>query len=186
MAINLARNWWALALRGVCAILFGLMAFAWPQITLVVLVLLYGAFALVDGCFALVTVILGPHTRRNWWPLLVEGVTGIAIGLITLLWPGITILVLVYLIAAWAIATGVFKILAAIRLRRELEGEGWLALSGVFSIVFGLILIVAPVEGELAIAWLIGAFVMGFGVLLLALAFRLRRWQHHIGTPTGL
>lgn len=186
MAVNLARNWWALALRGVCAILFGLMAFAWPQITLEVLVLLYGAFALVDGCFALVAAILGHQTRRNWWPLLVEGVAGIGIGLITLLWPGVTALVLVYLIAAWALATGVFKILAAIRLRRELEGEWWLALSGVFSIVFGVILIVAPIEGALAVVWMIGAFVMGFGVLLLALAFRLRSWQRHFGSPAGL
>ena len=153
----LARNWWALALRGLVAVLFGIMAFAWPGITLGALVLLYGAYVLVDGVFAVAAAISGRPGGMPWWALLMEGLAGIAVGIMTFAWPGITALVLLYLIAAWAIVTGIFEIVTAIHLRREVRGEWMLALSGVLSILFGLALVVNPGAGALAVVWLIGA-----------------------------
>ena len=141
MVIVLARNWWALVLRGLFAVLFGIMALAWPGITLGALVLLYGAYALADGVFAIAAVMAGRTGGRPWWSLLVEGLVGIAVGIMTFAWPGITALVLLYLIAAWAVVTGIFEIVAAIRLREEIRGEWLLALSGILSILFGLALV---------------------------------------------
>src|SRR5215216_2831266 len=119
----LARNWWALVLRGVFAVLFGLAAFFWPAITLAALVLLFGAYALADGLFAVVAAITGADRQTRWWALLLEGIAGILAATATVLWPGLTALALLYLIAAWAILTGVLEIVAAVRLRREIEGE---------------------------------------------------------------
>ena len=170
----LARNWWALALRGVVAILFGLAALIWPGLTLTALVLLFGAYALVDGVFAVVAALARAGRERRWWVLLLEGLLGIAVGILTLVWPGITGLVLLLFIAAWAIITGVVEIVAAIRLRREIEGEFLLGLGGVISVIFGLLLIVRPGAGAVAVAWLIGIYAILFGALMLALAFRLR------------
>jgi uncharacterized membrane protein HdeD (DUF308 family) len=177
MVIVLARNWWALVLRGLFAVLFGIMALAWPGITLGALVLLYGAYALADGVFAIAAVMAGRTGGRPWWSLLVEGLVGIAVGIMTFAWPGITALVLLYLIAAWAFVTGIFEIVAAIRLREEIRGEWLLALSGILSILFGLALVVYPGAGALAVVWLIGAYAIAFGALLIALGFRLRSWS---------
>lgn len=180
----LARNWWALALRGVVAVLFGLAALIWPGLTLTALVLLFGAYSLVDGIFAVVSAFARAGRERGWWAFLVEGLLGIAAGIVTLLWPGITGLVLLLFIAAWAIVTGVVEIVAAIRLRREIEGEFLLGLSGVLSVIFGLILIARPGAGAVAVAWLIGAYALLFGALLLALAFRLRGLRGRGGVPS--
>jgi uncharacterized membrane protein HdeD (DUF308 family) len=176
MEFGLARNWWVLALRGILAILFGILAILWPDITVGVLVFLFGAFALVNGIFAIVAVVTGAAAQegRQWWALLVEGLLGIGAGAVTFLWPGITALALIYVIAFWAILAGVFEVMAAIRLRKQIEGEWVLALSGILSILFGGLLIVWPAEGIRAVIWLIGAYAIGFGLLLLALAFRLR------------
>lgn len=172
----LARNWWIVTLRGVLAVLFGLMCFFWPGITLTALVLLYGAYALVDGIFALVSAILGQPRTEPWWALLIEGAAGIAVGIMTFTWPAITALVLLFLIAGWAIITGVFEVIEALRLRREIQGEWLLALSGLLSILFGVALIVRPGTGALAVVWLIGAYAIAFGVLYIALGARLRGW----------
>ena len=174
MDFTLARNWWAIALRGVVAILFGILAFVWPGLTLEVLVLLWGAYALIDGVFALVAAATGHARPGSWWALLLEGLIGIGAGIATFVWPGITLLVLLYVIAGWAVATGVFEIVAAIRLRRHIQGEWFLALSGVLSILLGVALAFFPLEGLLVLAWWVGAYSFAFGVLLLALAFRLR------------
>jgi uncharacterized membrane protein HdeD (DUF308 family) len=176
----LARNWWVLALRGVIGILFGLAAFVWPGITLRALVLLYGAFALVDGVFAVAEAVVGGTKNLPWWALLLEGVAGIAVGLITFVAPIVTEVALIYLVAAWAVVTGVFEIVAAIRLRREIEGEWALALGGIVSVLFGLVVAARPVAGALAIAWMIGAYAIVFGVVLLVLAFRLRAWARRV------
>ena len=186
MVVVLARNWWALALRGVAAVLFGIMAFAWPGMTLGVLVLLYGAYALVDGVLAIIAAVAGRTSGMPWWALLLEGVLGITVGILTFAWPGITALVLLYLIAAWAVATGVFEVVAAIRLRREIRGEWLLALSGVISVLFGIALVINPVGGALAVVWLIGAYAIAFGVLLIALGFRLRGAAKKFATTTDL
>lgn len=176
MVVMLARNWWIVVLRGVLAVLFGIMCFAWPGITLAALVLLYGAYALVDGVFALVSAILGRPRAEPWWALLIEGLAGIAVGIMTFAWPGITALVLLFLIAAWSIVTGVFEIVAAIRLRREIQGEWLLVLAGLLSVLFGVALVVRPGAGALAVIWLIGAYSIAFGALFIALGFRLRGW----------
>ncbi len=174
MEFNLSRYWWVLALRGVIAILFGILVFLWPQLAWIVAVASFGAFALVDGIFAIVAAVSGHHPGRPWWSLLFEGLFGISAGVITFVWPGITELALLWVIAYWAVATGIFEIIAAIQLREVIEGEWLLALSGVLSVVFGLLLVILPGPGALALAWLIGAYALAFGVLLLVLAFRLR------------
>jgi uncharacterized membrane protein HdeD (DUF308 family) len=170
----LARYWWVLLIRGVLAILFGVAAFAWPQITLFVLVLLFGAFATIDGIFAVMGAIGARKTARDWWLALVAGLLGIALGVVTYMNPAITALVLVLYIAAWALVQGVFQIAAAIRLREEMQGEWLLALGGLLSIAFALLVLWAPTAGALAMVWMIGAWATVIGVLLVLLAFKLR------------
>lgn len=174
MIATLARYWWVLAIRGVAAILFGIAAFLWPGLTLTVLVLLFGAYALVDGIFAVVGGFTARAEQERWWVLILEGIAGIALGVLTFLWPYITALVLLYFIAAWAIVTGVLEVAAAIRLRREITGEWLLGLAGVASILFGVLLVLLPGPGALALVWLIGAYALIFGIVLVILAFRLR------------
>jgi uncharacterized membrane protein HdeD (DUF308 family) len=169
---TLATNWWALLLRGVAAVLFGLAALFWPGLTLVVLIVFFGAYTLVDGIFAIVAGIRGSGSRR--WLLLAEGVLGILAGLIALFWPGITALVLLYVIAAWAVFTGILKGVMAIWLRREIENEWLLVLSGVLSVLFGVILAVLPGVGLLSLVWLVGIYALIFGVALIVLGFRVR------------
>jgi uncharacterized membrane protein HdeD (DUF308 family) len=168
-------------LRGGIAILFGLAAFLRPGITLVALILLFGAYALVDGVFAIVGTFGGATGQTPRWLLLVEGVVGILAGLIAFVFPGLTAFALLYVIAAWAIFTGVLEMLTAIRLRQEITGEWALILGGIFSVIFGLLLAVLPGVGILSLIWLIGAYAVAFGVLLLIAAFRVRGQQENTG-----
>jgi uncharacterized membrane protein HdeD (DUF308 family) len=174
MLRTLAQNWWAIVLRGVCAVLFGVGAFAWPGITLGVLILLYGAYALIEGVLAVAWALVGRREGSFPWGVLLAGLAGVAVGLVTFFYPGLTALALLYLIAAWAIIRGIFEIVAAIHLRNELDKEWLLALSGVLSVVLGAFLVVAPGAGALAVLWWIGAFAIVFGVLTIVLGFRLR------------
>ena len=139
-----------MALRGVFAIVFGVLALIWPGLTLFVLIGMFGAYALVDGIFAVIAGIASYGRNERWWAALLEGIAGIILGVLTFLWPGTTALVLVYFIAAWALITGVFEIVAAIRLRKEIEGEWMMILSGILSIIFGVFLVAAPGAGALA------------------------------------
>src|SRR5262249_13320305 len=139
---EMTRYWWVLALRGVVAVLFGLLAFVWPGVTLAALVLLFGAYALLDGVAALVHAVAGGAGMR--WPLALEGLVGVLAGIATLVWPGITALALLYLIAVWAIVTGVLEVVSAIRLRQVIDNEWLLGLSGLASVVFGVLLVVWP------------------------------------------
>jgi uncharacterized membrane protein HdeD (DUF308 family) len=173
--LTLARNWWVLVVRGVLAVVFGILAFVLPGATVAALVILFGAFMLVDGLFALVSAWRRADRRTSWWPFVLEGLSGIAIGVITFLWPGVTAFALLYLIAAWAFVTGVFEIVAAIRLRKEIRGELVLALIGLASIIFAVLVILFPGEGAVAIVWAIGAYAVVFGILLIVLGLRLRR-----------
>src|SRR5690349_15955792 len=172
--MSLTQNWWMLILRGVLAIMFGLAAFVWPGITWFSLVILFGAYALVDGVIALATGLLQAGDSSRWWVFLLEGVAGIGAGVIAFLWPGLTAYVLLLVIASWAIITGVLEIAAAVRLRREITNEWTLGLGGLLSIGLGVLLFMRPVIGGLALVWTIGAYALLFGVLLIALGFRLR------------
>ena len=174
MVQSLARDWWLLVLRGVAGVLFGLGTIFWPGISLLVLVLLFGAYALVDGVFSMLAAVQAAQHRTRWWPSALEGVAGIAAGILTLAWPQITALVLLYLIAGWALITGILEIVAAIRLRKEIENEWLLALAGVASVLFGIGTAIFPGAGALAITWLIGAYAFVVGILFIALGLKLR------------
>jgi uncharacterized membrane protein HdeD (DUF308 family) len=177
----LARNWWALAIRGAAAIIFGLLTFVLPGVTLAVLLILFGAYAIVDGIFSLIAAFrAGPVGERPRWLLGLEGLVSIAAGIVAFAMPGLTALVLVYVIAVWAVITGVLEIVAAVRLRQEISNEWWLVASGVLSVIFGLLLFAAPGAGALALVFWIGAYAIVFGALLVGLAFRLRRQQNDV------
>ncbi len=177
MLTLLARNWWVLALRGVLAIIFGILAFVWPQLTLLTLIYLFGAYVLVDGFFALISGIRSYGSYDRWWAMLIEGILGVIVGILTLVWPIATGLVLLYFIAAWAVVTGIFEIIAAIQLRKVIRGEWLMVLSGLASIAFGLLLVIFPGAGALGLTWLIGAYAIVFGILFIILALRLRGLQ---------
>jgi len=178
--MSYARTWWAVGLRGLLSIIFGALALVWPEIAVEALVLLFGVYVLVDGIFAIVSAIDGRGEYRQWWLVLLEGLLGVAFGVITVVWPRITAVVLLLLIAGWAIATGILQIVAAVLLRKELRGEWLLILSGILSLVLGVLLAIQPQAGAIALVWLIGAYAILFGVLLIALAFRLRGWSKQI------
>src|SRR5262244_2503920 len=174
----LAKCWWVLLLRGIAAILFGVLAFAWPGLTLVTLVLLYGAFALVDGVLSLIAAFSGSAKPVPTWWLIVVGLLGIGAGVVTFLWPGITAVLLVMFIGAWALVHGIFEIIGAIQLRKEIDNEWMLILSGVISVLFGLIVLIAPGAGALALIWVIAAYSIVFGISFIALSLRLRKHRH--------
>ena len=170
----LSRYWWTLVVRGIFAVIFGILAFAWPGLTLVTLVILFGAYAFVDGIFAIVGAIGGWGERDDHWLLLLGGLLGVGVGIMTFRAPGITTLLLLIYIAAWALATGILEIVAAIRLRKEIKGEWWLILSGIASIVFALLLMTFPAVGALGLLWLIAIYAVVFGAILIALGLKLR------------
>lgn len=170
---TLAKHWWALALRGVAAIVFGVLAFAWPGITIMSLVILYGAYALVDGVFSIIAAIGGGTPAPRWWLALV-GVLGILAGLISFAMPGMVALYLLLFIGAWAIVSGVMEIIGAIRLRKEIDNEWMLILHGLLTVLFGVVLFVMPGAGALGLIWVIGAYAIAAGILMVALAFKLK------------
>jgi uncharacterized membrane protein HdeD (DUF308 family) len=170
----LGRNWWLILLKGICALVFGILTFVWPGITLLTLVLLYGAYAFVDGILSLAAAITGGAPSPRWWLALV-GLLGIAAGVLTVMWPGITALILLYFIAGWAIANGILEIAGAIRLRKEINDEWLLIASGILSLIFGILLFLMPGAGALGLVFVIGAFAIVYGCLLISFALRLRR-----------
>jgi uncharacterized membrane protein HdeD (DUF308 family) len=172
----LADRWWAVLLRGIFAVLFGALAILVPGVTLAVLILLFGAYAVVDGIFNLVAAFRGESGDR-WWELALEGIVSLGAGIVAWVMPGLTAVVFVVLVGIWAIITGVLEIVAAVRLRREIKGEWLLALGGVASVVFGGFVLAYPGLGALALVLWIGAYAIVFGVILIALAFRLRGWR---------
>jgi uncharacterized membrane protein HdeD (DUF308 family) len=171
----LARNWWLLALRGLAGVLFGILAFIWPGITLVVLVYLFGAFAVVNGILSLVLAWYAPSGYPRFGALILGGILSIAAGLIAFFLPGITALGLLIMIAAWAIVIGIIEIVAAVQLRKVITNEWLLVLAGIASVAFGVVLLLYPRAGALVLVWWLGAYALVFGILLMILAFRLRR-----------
>ena len=183
MSAILAQNWWAIAIRGVCGIVFGLIALFLPGATILTLVLFFSAYMLVDGIFGVVAAVRAASHHQRWGLLVLEGVLNIAVGVIAFIWPGLTAVTFVLLIAAWAIVTGVLEIVAALRLHPE-YGRWWLILSGAASVIFGVLLVVAPLAGVIVVTWWIGAFALIFGIMLVVLAFRLRA-RKDMGTPVA-
>jgi uncharacterized membrane protein HdeD (DUF308 family) len=173
----LAKNWWLILLRGICAIAFGVLTFIWPGVSLLTLILLYGAFVLADGIFALAAAITGSTATPRWW-LAVVGLLGIAAGAMTFLWPGLTAIVLQVFIACWAVAIGVMQIIGAIQLRKEIRDEWLLIAGGALSIVFGIILLTQPRVGALALLYVIGSYAVLYGILLAWFSIRLRSHSH--------
>lgn len=170
----LSKNWWLLLLRGLFAILFGVTAFAWPGLTLALLIMIWGAYAGIDGVFSIIAAIKGGSPMPRWW-LIVAGLLGIGAAVVCFVNPGITAMVLIMIIAWWSIIRGIFEIIGAIQLRKEIDGEWWLVLSGVFSVLFGAFLLARPGAGALALVWLIATFAIVFGILLVALSLRLKK-----------
>ncbi len=169
-----AGRWWAVLLRGVVAIAFGVAAFAWPGVTAATLVLLFGFYALVDGGVSLLAAIGGRRPGEDRWLLALEGVIGIWAGVVTLRAPQITAVMLVFFISIWAMATGFLRIAAAIRLRKEISGELWLALSGVISVLFALMLMLRPNVGAIGLVWVIAGYALILGLFEIMLGVELR------------
>lgn len=180
----LTRNWWVLVLRGVLAVIFGILAYMWPLSTAAAFVILFGAYALVDGIFSLMAAIRPPADESRWL-LVVRGVAGVLAAVVVFAWPRLSALAFLYIIAAWAIATGVLEIVAAVALRRIVTGEWLLALSGVLSIVLGVFLFTQPAVGLLGLVWAIALWAIIAGITLIILGFRLRSWLRRAGVGYG-
>ncbi|WP_159716131.1 HdeD family acid-resistance protein [Geminicoccus harenae] len=178
----LAQNWWALALRGAMAVLFGILAFVLPGATILSLVLIFAAFSLVDGIFGIIAAIRGARAGVRWGLLLIHGIAGVVIGIAAFVWPGITVFAFVLLIAAWALISGVTMLVSAVKLKTS-HGRGWLILGGIASLLYGILLAVSPMVGAIVLAWWLGAYAIVFGITLLVLAFRLKRHAGH--RPAG-
>ncbi len=184
----IARKWWLYVARGVLAIMFGFLALILPEQTMVALVLLFGVYALVDGIFSLFAGIATYRYFERWWAVLLEGIAGIMVGILTFINPNATGLVLLYFIAAWAVVTGIFEIVAAIQLRRLIVGEWAMILSGLLSIALGVLLFVFPGAGVVSLVWMIGIYAILFGITLIILAIRLRGLWHELesASATGI
>jgi uncharacterized membrane protein HdeD (DUF308 family) len=172
--VELARYWWVFILRGVLAIAFGVVAFISPPTTIAVLVFFFGVWALVDGAFHIAGAIQDRSQNRSFWLSVLEGAVSIIAGVLALVFPSAAALSILLLISAWSIVTGVLEVVMAIRLREQMTGELWLAIAGILSIVFGVLLFLYPSSGAITIVWIIGAFAIAFGISLIALGWRLR------------
>jgi uncharacterized membrane protein HdeD (DUF308 family) len=180
---ELAAKWWAFALRGLAAIVFGVLAIVVPGLTLIALVLLFAAYAIADGLFGLIAGFRARAGSPDWW-IILAGIASVLVGVLALIWPGPMTFALLVFIGSWAIVTGVFEIAAAYRFRDRLRNEWLMALDGFVSIAFGLFILVAPGAGALALVWLIGAYAIASGIVLLALAVRLyQRHRDRAGAP---
>lgn len=186
MVKTLTQNWWLIVLRGVLSILFGVVAFVWPGITLEALILVFGAYALVDGLFAAGTGIVGTGASGGMrWLLVLGGLAGIIAGVLTFFYPGITAISLLYFIASWAIVTGIFEVVAAFQLRQEITNEWSLIIGGLLSVVFGVLVFAFPQAGALSILWLIGTYAVIYGAAIVALGFRVKNLGTTISQVTS-
>ena len=175
LAAALSHSWWLLLLRGVIAILFAALTWMQPGISLASLILVFGIYVFADGVVGIWTAFSGRKDNHHWWVLLLWGLVSIAVGVLTFMNPAITGLVLLMYIATWAIVTGVFQIVGAVRLRKEIDGEWLLGLSGLASLVFGALMVMWPVAGALAVVWMIALYAFVYGVLMVMLSFRVRK-----------
>lgn len=172
----LSKNWWMILIRGGAALIFGLLTWFYPFISILIMVMFFGVYALIDGVLGVVIAINGRRTHQDWWLMLIWGMVSILAGIMTFFVPGITWLVLITFIAIWLLVSGILQIIVAIRLRKSISGEGWMIVAGMLSVLVGIILLVNPVQGGIALTWVIGVYAALFGVMNIALAFRLRRF----------
>lgn len=170
----LTRDWSSVLLRGIVSLILGILILIWPGLTIRVFLLLFGVFAFVEGFFSVFDAIGRAGRGATWWPRLLMGLLGIGVGIVVFVWTDLTALILLYIIAAWAFATGIVEIVSAIEFRREIAGEWMLAIIGILSVLFGLLLFANPMAGALALAVLIGVYFVILGILLIILAFQLR------------
>lgn len=169
----LARNWWAFVIRGILAVLFGLIALFQPGVTMLSLVLLFAAYAISDGVFAIVSAVRAAKAHERWGLLVLEGVVDIIAGVAAVALPGLTVVVFVTLLAVWALLTGGLMLVAGFKLDPD-HGRWWMVLGGVVSMLYGVLLLIAPLIGAVVLTWWIGAYALIFGVAMLVMAFRLR------------
>jgi uncharacterized membrane protein HdeD (DUF308 family) len=174
MVHALARNWWALLIRGIAAAIFGILALVWPGAAIYAIGVLFGAYALVDGIFAIVAAVRAAEAHERWWPFVIEGIIGLVIGAIAFYDVAIVIAALFFTIAAWAVLTGIVEIAAAIQLRKQLANEVWLIVGGILSILFGVLMWWRPLAGAVAVVWIIGIYAIVFGITMIAFSLRLR------------
>lgn len=172
----LSENWWMVLIRGGSALIFGLLTWFYPFVSILIMVMFFGVYALIDGVLGVVIAINGRRTHQDWWLMLIWGMVSILAGIMTFFVPGITWLVLITFIAIWSLVSGILQIITAIRLRKSIHGEAWMIVAGMLSVLVGIILFVNPVQGGIALTWVIGVYAALFGVMNIALAFRLRRF----------
>ena len=183
---TLVQNWWLFTLRGILAIVFGLLALIFPGPTMLSLVILFSAYMLVDGIFGIISAVRAIRRKEDRWGLLIfEGLIDIAVGILAFLWPGITVVAFVLLVGAWAIVTGAVMTAAGFRLNVS-HGRWWLVLSGLLSLGFGTLLVIIPLIGAVVLTWWIGAYALAFGVALVIFSFKLRSRQHEGVSPTAV
>lgn len=175
MSIMLHRSWWVLLLRGVVAIIFGVLTWMQPAASAAALVLVFGAYVFVDGLLGIYAAFKSRQQSRHWWVVLLWGLTGVVVGVLTAINPAITALVLTIYIGVWALMTGVLQIIAALRLRKEIQGEWVLVLGGLLSVVFGIFVLMQPGAGMMAMLWVLATYAVIFGVLMVILAFKIKK-----------
>lgn len=175
-----SRIWWSLAIRGVLAILFGIVAFVYTGQTLLALVFVFGVFAVLSGIASIVAAVRSGEAHQRWGWLAASGLLSIAAGIVAFVWPGLTALAIVYLIGAWAIVTGVFEIAYALALPDTLAHPWLAALSGVLSVVFGIVLAVWPISGAVTLTWLVGIYAILYGATMLYYAYQLQALRHEV------
>src|SRR5712675_1842774 len=183
---TLVQNWWLFTLRGIFAIVFGLLALIFPGPTMLSLMILFSAYMLVDGIFGIISAVRAIRRKEDRWGLLIfEGLIDIAVGILAFLWPGITVLAFVLLVGAWAIVTGALMTAAGFRLAVS-HGRWWLVLGGVLSLAYGTLLVITPLIGAVVLTWWIGAYALVFGIALVIFSFKLRSRQHELASPTAV
>lgn len=182
MVGTLTRNWWMWLIRGIAAVIFGILAWIWPGLTWITIAILFGAYALVDGVFAIVATVRAAETQQRWWPFLIEGLIGIVIAAITFYDVRITIVALYFTIAAWAFLTGIFELVAAVQIRKHIANEIWLIIGGIASIAFGVLMLLYPIIAALTIIYIIAAYAIVFGFIMIGFSLRLRG---HVQAPTA-
>jgi uncharacterized membrane protein HdeD (DUF308 family) len=185
IAKSVTNQSWLLVLQGILAVAFGVIAWVWPDLTVTTLVILFGAYAIASGVMSLWAAVGAHRVGDSPWPFIFRGLLGIGTGVVVAVWPDISALALLYVIAAWAIVVGIYEVMAAIALRKAIGNEWLLALAGIASIAFGVLAAIYPGDGAVALVWTIGVYAIVFGILMIAYGFRLHGWGRRLTSATA-